>query len=132
MDFVQTHKDFDKLCVVAEFLKSYTKTGISTDEKTQLNLKLRELGLYNERNPELPLDAINHKINQLSYYMFGYQAKVGGQDRFLFSPLGNLFLKHVEDKEKKQRKFFSQCFGLFNISTHIAEQPTIFNCILFV
>ena len=39
--------DFDKLCVVAEFLKSYTKTGISTDEKTQLNLKLRELGLYN-------------------------------------------------------------------------------------
>ena len=58
-------RDFDKLCVVAEFLKSYTKTGISTAEKTQLNLKLRELGLYNERNPDLPLDAINHKINQL-------------------------------------------------------------------
>lgn len=98
-------RDFNKLHVVAEFLKSYTKTGISTDEKTQLNLKLRELGLYNERNPELPLDAINHKINQLSYYMFGYQAKVDGQDRFLFSPLGNLFLKHIEDKEKTAKIF---------------------------
>jgi hypothetical protein len=41
-------RDFKKLCVVAEFLKSFTKTGISTEEKTQLNLKLRELGLYNE------------------------------------------------------------------------------------
>ena len=92
--------DFDKLVVLAEILKSYTKTGISKEDKTNLNLKLRELGLYNERNPELPLDAINHKINQLSYYMFGYQAKVEGQDRFLFSPLGNLFLKQVNDKEK--------------------------------
>lgn len=105
-------RDFDKLCVVAEFLKSYTKTGISTDEKAQLNLKLRELGMYNERNPELPLDAINHKINQLSYYMFGYQAKVDGQDRFLFSPLGNLFLKHVEDKEKTAKIFLAMLWAV--------------------
>ena len=105
-------RDFDKLCVVAEFLKSYTKTGISTDEKTQLNLKLRELGLYSERNPDLPLDAINHKINQLSFYMFGYQAKVDEQDRFLFSPLGNLFLKHVSDKEKIAKIFLTMLWAV--------------------
>ncbi|MDP2414053.1 hypothetical protein [Daejeonella sp.] len=105
-------RDFEKLCVVADFLKSYTKTGISKDEKTQLNVKLRELGLYNERNPELPLDAINHKINQLSYYMFGYQAKIDGQDRFLFSPLGNLFLKHVEDKTKTAKIFLAMLWAV--------------------
>lgn len=105
-------RDFEKLCAVAEFLKSYTKTGISKEDKTNLNLKLRELGLYNERNPELPLDAINHKINQLSYYMFGYQAKVDGQDRFLFSPLGNLFLKHVEDKEKTAKIFLTMLWAI--------------------
>lgn len=99
--------DFDKLVVLAEILKSFTKTGISKEDKTNLNLKLKELGLYNERNPELPLDAINHKINQLSYYMFGYQAKVEGQDRFLFSPLGNLFLKNVDDKEKTAKIFLT-------------------------
>lgn len=104
--------DFEKLCVVAEFLKSYTKTGISTEEKTQLNLKLRELGLYNERNPELPLDAINHKINQLSYYMFGYQAKVDGKDRFLFSPLGNLFLKNIGDKQKAAKIFLTMLWAV--------------------
>ncbi len=105
-------RDFEKLCAVAEFLKSYTKTGISKEDKTNLNLKLRELGLYNERNPELPLDAINHKINQLSYYMFGYQAKVDGKDRFLFSPLGNLFLKHVEDGEKIAKIFLTMLWAV--------------------
>jgi type II restriction enzyme len=105
-------RDFDKLCVVAEFLKSYTKTGISKAEKTYLNSKLRELGLYNERNPELPLDAINHKINQLSYYMFGYQAKIDGHDRFLFSPLGNLLLKHIGEKEKKAKIFLTMLWAI--------------------
>jgi len=105
-------RDFEKLCVVAEFLKSYTKTGISKNDKTNLNLKLKEAGLYNERNPELPLDAINHKINQLSYYMFGYQAKIDGKDRFLFSPLGNLFLKHVDNKEKTSKIFLSMLWAV--------------------
>ncbi|MCB0538547.1 MAG: restriction endonuclease [Bacteroidetes bacterium] len=105
-------RDFEKLCAVAEFLKSYTKTGISKEDKINLNLKLRELGLYSERNPDLPLDAINHKINQLSYYMFGYQAKVDGEDRFLFSPLGNLFLKHVEDKEKTAKIFLTMLWAV--------------------
>jgi hypothetical protein len=104
--------DFGKLVLLAEILKSYTKTGISKDDKTKLNLKLKELGLYNERNPELPLDAINHKINQLSYYMFGYQAKVDGQDRFLFSPLGNLFLKNVGDKGKTAKIFLAMLWAV--------------------
>ena len=80
-------RNFDLLCAVAEFLKSYSKTTITKEGKRKLNLKLKDLGLYSERNPEMPLDAINHKINQLSYYMFGYQYKIEGKERFLFSPL---------------------------------------------
>lgn len=105
-------RDFDKLCIVAYFLKSYTKTGISTIDKTNLNIKLRELGLYNERNPNMPLDAINHKINQLSFYMFGYKATVEGQAKFLFSPLGNLFLKHVNNKEKASKIFLAMLWAI--------------------
>jgi len=104
--------DFSLLCSVAEFLKSYSKTTISKEEKAKLNLKLREVGLYNERNPEMPLDAINHKINQLSYYMFGYQAKINGEDRFMYSPLGNLFLKNIEDKEKSAKIFLAMVWAV--------------------
>jgi hypothetical protein len=104
--------DFNLLCEVAVFLKSYSKTTISKEEKARLNLKLREVGLYSERNPDLPLDAINHKINQLSYYMFGYQAKIEGEDRFLYSPLGNLFLKYIDDKQKSANIFLTMLWAV--------------------
>jgi type II restriction enzyme len=97
---------------VAGFLRSYSKTAISKEEKEKLALKLKEVNLYNERNPNMPLDAINHKINQLSYYMFGYQAKVDGDDRFLFSPLGNLFLKHTDDISKSSKIFLSMLWAI--------------------
>jgi type II restriction enzyme len=60
----------------------------------------------------MPLDAISHKINQLSYYMFGYQADVDGEDRFLFSPLGNLILKHISDKDKSAKIFLAMLWAI--------------------
>lgn len=104
--------DFDLLCTVAEFLKSYSKMTISREEKTKLNMKLREVGLYSERNPEMPLDAINHKINQLSFFMFGYQSKIDGEDRFLYSPLGNLLLKHIDNKDKTSKIFLTMLWAV--------------------
>ena len=104
--------DFKRLYSFAEYLKSFSKTAISKEEKSKLNLKLKELGRYNERNPEMPLDAINHKINQLSYYMFGYQSKIDGEDRFLFSPLGNLLLKHIDNKEKASKIFLTMLWAV--------------------
>lgn len=97
--------DFHLLCEVAKILKSYSQTTITKEEKERLNLRLRELKLYNERNPNLPLDAISHKINQLSYYMFGYQTTIDGVKRFMFSPLGNLLLRNM-DKEVYVPKIF--------------------------
>jgi hypothetical protein len=104
--------DFNLLCSIAEFLKSYSKTTISKKEKARLNLKLKEVGLYNERNSEMPLDAINHKINQISYYMFGYQAKINGEYRFMYSPLGNLFLKNIENKVKSSKIFLAMVWAV--------------------
>lgn len=105
-------RDFYLLCEVAQILKSYSKTGISKNEKERLNLRLRELGLYNERNSELPLDAINHKINQLSYYMFGYQVRGIKDARFMFSPLGNLLLDNLDDKEKAAKIFLTMLWAV--------------------
>lgn len=104
--------DFNLLYKVALILKSYSKTTITKAEKDRLNLHLRELGLYNERNPHLPQDAINHKINQLSYYMFGYKAKIDGIDRFMFSPLGNLLLKNLDDPAKTAKTFLTMLWAV--------------------
>lgn len=104
--------NFDLVTAVAANLKYFTKASIDKDSKLQLLKKLKELNFYKERNPELPLDSINHRINTLAYYMFGYKDKIEGQDRFLFSPLGNLFLKHIDDLDKKSKIFLSMLWGM--------------------
>lgn len=105
-------RNFEYLCAVAETLKSFSKTTITNEEKAKLNLRLKEMGLYSERNPELPLDAINHKINQLAYYMFGYKACINGVNRFMFSPLGNLFLKYANDRDKVSKIFLTMLWAI--------------------
>lgn len=103
---------FEYLLSVAECLKSFSKTNIGKEEKARLNLHLKELGLYNERNPNLVLDAISHKINQLCYYMFGYKARIDGNSRFMFSPLGNLLLKYKNDKNKRAKIFLTMLWAM--------------------
>ena len=104
--------NFDLLVAVAVNLKFFSKTSISKSDKLELLKKLKTLSYYRERNPELPLDSINHRINTLAYFMFGYKAKVDGKDRFLFSPLGNLFLRHIENKKNLSKIFITMLWAV--------------------
>lgn len=117
---VATHKwilykhtnNFELVTAVAGNLKYVTKSSISPAKKLELLKKLKELDFYKERNPELPLDSINHRINTLAYFMFGYKDKIGGEDRFLYSPLGNLFLKHIDDRAKRRLIFLTMLWAV--------------------
>ena len=44
--------------------------------------------------------------------MFGYKDKVDGNDKFMFNPLGNLFLKNIKDKNKISKIFFTMLWGV--------------------
>lgn len=105
-------RDFNRLVEIARLLKSFSRTAINKNDKERLNQHLREVGLYNERNENLPLDSINHNINQLSYYMFGYQSKLDGQSKFMFSPLGNLYLKYASQPQKATKIFLTMLWGM--------------------
>lgn len=104
--------NFDLITAVAVNLKYFSKSSISREDKLGLLLKLKELAYYKERNPELPLDSINHRINTLAYYMFGYKDTIDGQARFLFSPLGNLFLKYIGNKKNLSKIFLAMLWGI--------------------
>ena len=121
---------FDLVTAVAVNLKYFSKTSISKKDKLELLKKLKTLAYYSERNPELPLDSINHRINTLAYFMFGYKAKVDGQDRFLYSPLGNLFLKNLGDKEKLSKIFFTMLWAVQFEHPHGGSDKA-FNLFLF-
>lgn len=102
--------DFNIITRVAIELKSLN--NISEDKKLELLQKLKDMHFYTGRNPEMPLDSINHRINTLEFFMFGYKAKVAGQKRFLFSPLGNLFIKNLGNRDKIQKIFLTMLWGL--------------------
>ncbi|MES9782043.1 MULTISPECIES: hypothetical protein [Bacillus cereus group] len=97
---------------VAVNLKYHSKTMISEDDKRDLLMKLKEMKCYDGRNPEAPLDSINHRINTLAYFMFGYKQIIKKQSRFMFSPLGSLFLKHIDDDAKLKKIFLTMLWAV--------------------
>ena len=105
-------KSLDIILAVADYLKNYNRASISEEEKTKNLLRLKDLGLYKGRNNEMPLDSINHRINTLAYYMFGYKSKIAGEEKFLFSPLGNLFLSHQDNKLSRSKIFLTMLWAV--------------------
>lgn len=104
---------YDLIKAIALDVKNNCNNDISDEEKHRMQDRLALIGMYKTRNPkEKPLDAINHRINTLQYWMFGYKHKVGGEPKFIFSPLGNLFLKHIEDEEKLKKIFIAMLFAM--------------------
>ena len=104
---------YELIKAVALDVKNSCKTDISNVERERMQERLAALDLYKTRNPkERPLDSINHRINTLEYYMFGYEDNSDGNKRFIFSPLGNLFLKHINDDEKLLKIFTTMLFAI--------------------
>lgn len=94
-------------------LKENCYKRLDKTEKHKMQERLASMNLYKSRNPEtLPLDAMNHRINTLEYYMFGYELKDNEKRNFIFSPLGNLFLKHINDDTKLSYVFASMLFAI--------------------
>lgn len=111
--FKKHTNNITKLIDVLLYLKS-TKAGISIKEKEKMYENFMHNSMYNPRESirDQPLDAMTHRISELNYYMFGYSDKIDGQPKFIFSPLGNLFLKHLSDAEKVQKIFATMLFSI--------------------
>lgn len=105
--FKKHTNNLNLLVEVALYLKA-NKSGISMNEKSRMYERFSNTNLYNPRKSlrDEPLDAINHKLDGLSYFMFGYSDVLEGNKKFIFSPLGNLFLKYL-DKPNELAKIFS-------------------------
>lgn len=104
--------NYELIKAVALDVKNSCKTDISNTEKERMQERLAALNMYRTRNPqERPLDSINHRINTLEYYMFGYEDDSNGK-RFIFSPLGNLFLKYINDEEKLKKIFIAMLYAM--------------------
>lgn len=104
---------YELIKAVALDVKNSCKTDISDIERYRMQERLAALDLYKTRNPrEKPLDSINHRINTLEFWMFGYEDKSAANNKFMFSPLGNLFLKHINNEDKLVKIFTAMLFAM--------------------
>lgn len=105
--------NYEMIKAVALDVKNSCKTDVSDLERHRMQERLAALDLYRTRNTEeRPLDSINHRINTLEFWMFGYEDKSNGDKRFIFSPLGNLFLKYISDEQKLRKIFIAMMFAM--------------------
>lgn len=103
--------DYELIKAVALDVKNNCATNINDKQRYKMQERLKQLELYHKRNPKAKsLDAINHRINTLEFYMFGYEDI--GKKKFIFSPLGNLFLKYIDDDEKLTKIFLTMLFAI--------------------
>ncbi len=101
---------YELIKAVALDVKNSCASDISNLERQRMQHRLEALNLYHTRNPkDRPLDSINHRINTLEFFMFGYEDP---QKRFIFSPLGNLFLSHINDPEKLKKIFTTMLWAV--------------------
>ncbi|MDE5557308.1 MAG: hypothetical protein K2J32_06390 [Ruminococcus sp.] len=101
--------NYEIIKAVALDVKNNCKTNVSDIERYRMQERLAALNLYKTRNPKSkPLDAINHRINTLEFWMFGYEEN----KKFIFSPLGNLFLKYINDESKLTKIFIAMLFSM--------------------
>jgi hypothetical protein len=106
-------KDYELLKEIAIYVKE--KCGNLGSETSRYEMRdwLASMDLYHTRHPKVrPLDSQHHKIRTLEYYMFGYDSGVYGSRKFMFSPLGNLFIHHINDEEKLSKIFATMMFAM--------------------
>jgi type II restriction enzyme len=102
--------DYERVKAVALDVKNSCASNVSDIERHRMQERMAALNMYKMRNPKAkPLDSINHRINTLEFYMFGYE---DDQKRFIFSPLGNLFLTHVNDEEALEKIFMTMLYSM--------------------
>lgn len=102
--------NYDLIKAVALDVKNRCASNVSEIERYRMQERLSALDLYKARNPNgKSLDSINHRINTLEFYMFGYE---DDKKRFIFSPLGNLFLNNINNEQKLKKIFTTMLFGI--------------------
>lgn len=104
-------RDMGLLIEVALLIKKYQST-INENDKLEILKELEKAQIYSPRFGSTKKSTLTSKINQLAFYMFGYKTKINGENKFLFSPLGNLLLKYKDDEVKRDKIFLTMLWGL--------------------
>lgn len=106
-------KDFDLMTTYAYALRSSNE--LTADNIDDILLQMEMDDVYHPRNGGSTFTG-QFKSIQIAWYMFGYYEKnrprgSSSTKKMVFSPLGNLLLDNIKDKDKTSRIFLTMLIG---------------------
>jgi len=104
-------RDFDLMATYAYALRSSNE--LSNENIDDILMQMENDGIYRPRNGGSTFTG-QFKSIQIAWYMFGHYNKSRKHDeskKMVFSPLGNLLLDNLKDKEKVTKIFLTMLFG---------------------
>ncbi len=104
-------RDFDLMVTYAYALRASNE--LSNENIDDILLQMEQDGVYRPRNGGSTFTG-QFKSIQIAWYMFGYYNKnrrTDEQKKMVFSPLGNLLLDNLKDRDKVVKIFTTMLFG---------------------
>lgn len=104
-------RDFDLMVTYAYALRASNE--LSVENIDEILEKMEQEGVYRPRNGGSTFTG-QFKSIQIAWYMFGYYNKSRKRNedkKLVFSPLGNLLLDNIKDKDKVKKIFLTMLFS---------------------
>ena len=104
-------RDFDLMLTYAYALRASNR--LTNDNIDEILYKMEDDGIYRPRYGGSTFTGTFKSI-QIAWYMFGYYNKSRRRDeekKMVFSPLGNLLLDNLKDREKVTKIFLTMLYG---------------------
>ena len=78
----------------------------------KINDLMKDLEIYQPKYGKPSVDTTNFKICQIVYFMFAYRNEGSGNKEIVYSPLGNLLLDNIDNKDWVAKIFTTMLYGM--------------------
>ncbi len=109
-------RDFDLMTTYAYALRASNE--LSEDNIDGILASMEDKGIYRPRNGGSTFTG-KFKSIQIAWYMFGYYKKYRRPDeikKMVFTPLGNLLLDNLNDREKVRKIFMTMLLVMVSVN----------------
>lgn len=102
---------FDLILQYAKLIRNL-KSRVDEETIVRINSIMKNVGIYQPKYGKPSVDTTNFKICQIVYFMFAYRNEKSIEKEIVFSPLGNLLIDHIDNKEWVAKIFATMLFGM--------------------
>lgn len=102
---------FDLILQYADLIRDLN-ARVDDDTIMEINSIMKDMHIYQPKYGKPSVDTTNFKICQIVYFMFAYRNEASLNREIVYSPLGNLLLDNIDNKEWVAKIFATMLYGM--------------------